>query len=116
MYRNSGKIIKLIANIFFFIGIGVSVIFAFAFLVTAADSWYDEEFFIMLACLSFFLGPVVSYLANLLLYGFGELIENTSMMKNTTNTINGRLDKIEDELNKGKKSNKEEKYEVVRYS
>ena len=70
MFNNVGGKIKGLAQVLTWIGIAASIIGA---LIQTKTS-------IILAVLTLGLGILFSWLSNLVLYGFGELVENSSII------------------------------------
>jgi hypothetical protein len=78
MYNNVGRTIKFVAKILFGIGIGVSFFIWIALLsVGLADAETAVIFYSLIALVS---GLFISWITSLLLYGFGQLIENTDTL------------------------------------
>ena len=75
MFDNIGGKIKGLASFLTWIGIIASVITGIIFI---ADDAGGMGFLLII------LGPLASWLSSLLLYGFGELIENTSIIAQNT--------------------------------
>ena len=73
MYRNVGGKIKMVAKVYAWIGIVLSVLVGVILLFSGSDS-------ILVALIYIFLGPLLSWLSSLLLYGFGQLIDNTDRL------------------------------------
>ena len=75
MFDNIGSKIKSLAMILFILGVIASFVFAIYFFLIEEG---------ILGVCYLFLGPIVSYLSVLLLYGFGEIITKlTEIEKNT---------------------------------
>ena len=72
MFHNIGGKIKALAKICTWIGIVSSILFG-SFVIF--ESGFDETFFMGL--LIIILGPLSSWIGSFLLYGFGQLIENS---------------------------------------
>lgn len=84
MFDNIGGKIQMVAIISFIAGIISSVICAFEFGRVPTYSYYyssKEYTYTAVFWMFLILGPIVSYLNSLVLYGFGELIEKTSQTK-----------------------------------
>ncbi len=79
MFANIGGKIKAVATVFCWIGIIASIIFAIV--LFSQDNRYVSTILPGILCL--LLGPLLSWLSSIALYGFGELIE--------TNQENNRL-------------------------
>ena len=74
MFENSGSKIKVLAKIMFWVLAVGSVIAALA---AFGGFDFEEPLFYAL----FLGGPLVAYVVNLFLYGFGELVQNVQYMK-----------------------------------
>ncbi len=86
MFENVGRKIKMLAKIMCGIGIGLSVIFAIRMFT------YDARYsvgvrYLILGVVYLVIGPLVSWISSLFMYGFGELIETNSMIAETNTTI-----------------------------
>lgn len=78
MFKNIGGKIKGLASVIAWLGIIVSVVTGVIYMATAFDG-------VGIGFLILVLGSLVSWISSWLLYGFGELIENTSKIaKNIT--------------------------------
>lgn len=96
-FKNSGRRIKTLAKVCFIILIIASVVLAFVFGWAEESSYwgyttytyfYPERFFPILVG-----GPLYAWISSLLLYGFGELIENSKSAKDKASSIDEKLDK-----------------------
>ena len=77
MYGNIGGKIKGLAKAFFIVEAIVAVIAGIALMAS-------DENLIFFGVLSLILGPVVAWVSSWLLYGFGELIDNTRDIERNT--------------------------------
>lgn len=87
MYENIGKSIKTAAKVMFWIGVALS--FGIAFILASLKSFS--------AYLVFFIGIggiVVSWLANCVLYGFGELVDRSMSVDEKMNELLDQMDKV----------------------
>ena len=82
MYNNIDEKIKLLAKIFAWVGIIVSVIFCYIF-------FNEEEGFVGLLILIF--GSLGSWGLSWLIYGFGEMIYKTSEIVRSTRKISHQI-------------------------
>lgn len=87
MFNDCGEKIKNVAKILCWIGVIASIIFALVMFAKADASWRTEDLFKGLGWLFLIAGPIVSFINGLLMYGFGELIENTSSLDTYTKSI-----------------------------
>ena len=78
MFNNVSNKLKVVAKIYFWVMVAVSVICALVFGINYTHSIFRTHNTIN-ACLPIFLigGPACAYVTSLLIYGFGQLIENT---------------------------------------
>lgn len=74
MFTKMGSKIKMLAKVSCWIGIVYSVIFFVMTLIAVGDKTQ-----IMLGFLTLVLGPLLSWIGSFVLYGFGELIENSAV-------------------------------------
>ncbi len=79
MFNNVGAKIKAIAKVAAWIGIAVCLIYGFVMLVSM-------ENMALIGLLIMTVGSLVSWISALVLYGFGELIENSNIIANKKNT------------------------------
>lgn len=79
MFDNAGGKIKAIAKVIAWIGIAVCGIYGFVMLVSVEDM-------ALIGLLVMTVGPLAVWISSLVLYGFGELIENSSIIANKKNT------------------------------
>lgn len=79
MFDNAGGKIKAIAKVIAWIGIAVCGIYGFVMLVSVEDM-------ALIGLLIMTVGPLAVWISSLVLYGFGELIENSSIIANKKNT------------------------------
>ena len=88
MFENPGKKIKVVAQIFFWC---ISIIGSIALIISFAVSEYDTNTNFVLSFLTIVITILLiwlfSWISSLLLYGFGELIENTTDTADYTYTI-----------------------------
>jgi len=77
MFDNIGGKIKALAKVFCWIGIIASVIYAIVNFVASGQT-RNNDGYILAGYMFLFLGPLVSWISSFVLYGFGQLIENTS--------------------------------------
>ena len=73
MFDNIGKKIKMLARIGTWIGIVSSVI---CFIVFVS---IDDDLFLIGLCVAL-LGPLLSWISSFVLYGFGQLVENSDII------------------------------------
>ena len=73
MFDNIGGKIKTLAMVVTWVGIIASVLSSFIFLVI------DDDMFIIGGVVAVF-GSLLSWASSLVLYGFGQLIENTDII------------------------------------
>ena len=73
MFENVGRIIKVVAKVFTWVGIIVSVVAGLIVMFSNEVTPLPGLFIIITGCLG-------SWLSMLTLYGFGQLIENTDIL------------------------------------
>lgn len=89
MFNNVGKKIKGFAKFMFVLNLISWIVITIAlFILYDSVSYKIEAYFLGMAISSLILGPISAVLTSYLLYGFGELIENTAKAaaNNTTNS------------------------------
>ena len=97
MFDNVGKKLQVVAKIYMWIGILISVIVG---IITASDA-QSGGFFIFLLIAVF--GSVGSYLSSLFLYAFGEMVENIASIEDDTGYFRRRtMKKDKDETEAAK--------------
>lgn len=86
LYSNTGRVLKIVAIVIAILET-VAGIFAGLHFLTEAPDYYDYYYYIAFALI---LGtPIVAYIISLVLYSFGELVENTKIIAdNITSTKN----------------------------
>lgn len=92
MFDNIGKNIKELAQILSWLGVIESIILAIVMFVKAGDSYYAEGLFASLGFVFLIVGPIISIINGMLVYGFGELIEkaisiDTKLENNNENRV-----------------------------
>ena len=73
MFENVGEKIKLIAKIILGVEVTISIIAGIALLCI------ESTFFVGIGLALIFLGPPISAVFSLILYGFGELVDNSEL-------------------------------------
>lgn len=76
MYNNIGRKIKALAKVLAWIGIAVSVISGLGMIIASSRSGGAMA---LLGILTMALGSLVSWVSSFVLYGFGELVENSAI-------------------------------------
>ena len=98
MFNNVGAKLKATAKVIVWIGITVCIISGFVMLVSAEDA-------VLIGLLIMTVGSLLSWISSLLLYGFGELIENSQIIADKKNTAflrkNAKDEALEKWRNKG---------------
>lgn len=92
MFDNIGKNIKELARVLCWVGVIVNIILGFVMFAKAGDSYYAEGLFMSLGFVFLIVGPIISIINGMLLYGFGELIEkaisiDTKLENNNENRV-----------------------------
>lgn len=78
MFNNIGGKIKSLASVLAWFGIGFSVIIGIVLIAA------DEELFLV-GLIVAVLGSISSWIGSFLIYGFGELVENSAIIAQKTN-------------------------------
>lgn len=81
MFDNIGKNIKELARVLCWVGVIVNIILGFVMFAKAGDSYYAEGLFMSLGFVFLIVGPIISIINGMLIYGFGELIDNNVEVK-----------------------------------
>ena len=79
MFKNIGGKIKGLAKFICYVGIAISVI-AGIFMIGFGSSSYNGDTMIVMGCVVMIVGSLVSWIDSFFAYGFGELIENTTVI------------------------------------
>lgn len=74
MFENAGGKIKKSAMVFFWLGVIGCIVLAFV----AWDNWWIDTFPIILC---FIAAVVICYVESLIIYGFGQLVEDTQQIR-----------------------------------
>lgn len=86
MYENIGNKIKGLAKFLFIIAAIVFLIIGFVLLSLNGE-------LLAISLILIFFGPLIAWISSWILYGFGQLIENTSIIAQQYNTKNNTLQK-----------------------
>ena len=81
MFDEIGKKIKSLAQILCWVGVIAYIILAIVMFVKAGDSWRTEDLFKGLGWFFLIVGPIISVIEGMLIYGFGELIDSNMDIK-----------------------------------
>ncbi len=92
MFDKIDKNIKDFAQVLCWVGVIASIILAIVMFAKAGDSYYTEGLFTSLGFIFLIVGPIISIINGMLVYGFGELIEkvmsiDTKLKKNKGNRV-----------------------------
>lgn len=92
MFDEIDKNIKGLAQILSWLGVIGNIILAIVMFVKAGDSYYAEGLFTSLGFVFLIVGPIISIINGMLVYGFGELIEkaisiDTKLENNNENRV-----------------------------
>ncbi len=69
MFRDVGRMLKLAGKLLFYVGIGFSVLYG---LFSLLDGWLTGIIIMLI-------GPAFAWVASLVVYGIGEMIENSDI-------------------------------------
>lgn len=89
MYNNIGGKIKMLARVLAWIGIIACFIIGIVLISNDEDT-------VFIGFLTMILGSLVSWVSSFVLYGFGELVENSDILVSNKNKINGSSDERND--------------------
>ena len=85
MFNNIGGKIKGLAKFICWVGIIASIIFGIIIIASATKSFggyrYTDTRTIILGVITIVAGSIISWIGSFVLYGFGELVENSSTIK-----------------------------------
>lgn len=79
MFKNIGGKIKGLAKVICYVGIAISVI-AGIFMIGFGSSSYNGDTMVVMGLAVMIVGSLVSWIDSFFAYGFGELIENTTVI------------------------------------
>lgn len=80
MFKNIGKKIMTLAKVNFWVGAVLCALGGFGTVMEAVDSLYGSTEDAVAGFIIMLLGPLLSWIGSLLLYGFGQLIDNTGFI------------------------------------
>ncbi len=81
MFENIGGKIKVVAKISCWIGIVLSIVYAITLYGQAVEVRNDSGSILFIyATTCLFLGPLGSWIGSFILYGFGQLVENSNIL------------------------------------
>ena len=79
MFSNIGGKIKGLAKVICIVGMAISVV-AGIVMIGFGSSSYNGDTMTVMGCVVMIVGPLVSWIGSFFAYGFGELIENTTVI------------------------------------
>ena len=94
-YENIGNKIKGLAQMAF-------VVEAIAAVITGIALMASDEYLILSGLLVLIAGPIIAWVSSWLLYGFGQLIENSDIIAEEYNRKNEKHEKVVEKNNKHK--------------
>ena len=97
MFSNPGKKLKSLAKLIFWLAIVLNVLLFLGIYVTMVnEAGTDGNIlaFIVFVVLGLLIGALIGWLSSILLYAFGEVIEDIHSMRKQINRIEYRLSKI----------------------
>ncbi len=77
MYNNIGKKIKVLAKVLAWIGIAASVISGLGMIIVSSRAGGAMS---LIGILTMVLGSLLSWVSSFVLYGFGEIVENSALI------------------------------------
>ena len=111
MFDNIGKKIKTLAKVICGIGIVASIIVAIIMFIISSMSYLQSVLFGWLGIIILLLGPLFSWIGCFLLYGFGELIDNSAIIAQQSNSSNQNYNK---KLEKQHKKDTEQRLDSIK--
>ena len=79
MFTNIGGKIKGLAKVICYVGIAISVVAGLG-MIGFGSSSYNGDTMVGMGCVVMIVGSLVSCIGSFFAYGFGELIENTTVI------------------------------------
>lgn len=76
-YKNAGRKIQLVAKAIFVTFSIISVILAIIFFNQSSNTYTLEGVYILLGIICLIGGPLLSWISSLMVYGFGDLVDNS---------------------------------------
>ena len=80
MFTNIGGKIKGLAKVICYVGIAISVVAGVSMIGLGSSSYYNGDTMAVMGCVVMIVGSLVSWIGSFFAYGFGELIENTTVI------------------------------------
>lgn len=99
MFKNIGGKIKELAKVICSVGIAISVI-AGIVMIGFGSSSYNGDAMVYMGFAVMIVGPLVSWIGSFFAYGFGELIENTTVIAELAAKADAEKKKADAEKNK----------------
>ncbi len=90
MYNNIGKKIKVLAKVLAWIGIAASVISGLAMIIASSRVGGPMA---LTGILAMVLGSLLSWVSSFVLYGFGEIVENSALIAGKKESPSGNREK-----------------------
>ena len=78
MFTNIGAKIKFLASILYYVGTGISILFGLIMIFNGLSDIEYQGYLIFLGLLTGVIGWLLSWVSVIILYGFGELVENSA--------------------------------------
>ena len=108
MFNDIGSKIKSLAKIISGVGIVVSLVISiFVFVTLHSTGFIEDEYSIVISIFLIVIGVALSWLATFLLYGYGELIDQTAEIKsflastNDKKIIKAKIEELKEWKDKG---------------
>ncbi len=98
MWNNIGNKIKAVAKIFFWVASGILVVTSIILLAIDRYTWW-------IWLIAMFLSPIIVWLSSLVLYAFGELVQNSTVLANNV-TPKDKPNEVDEKLEKKKRLEK----------
>lgn len=96
MFNNSGKKLKSLAKFIFWLAIILNILIFIGIYLGAVEEIGSGSpiAFVLFIALGVVIGMLVGWLSSIILYAFGELVEDTRSIRKTLNRIDYKLSKI----------------------
>ena len=94
MFKNIGGKIKELAQVICYLGIAISVV-AGIVMIGFGSSSYNGDTMVVMGCVVMIVGSLVSWIGSFFAYGFGELIENTTVIAELATKADAEKNKAE---------------------
>lgn len=87
MFNNIGAKIKFLATILYYVGTGISILIGLIMIFNGLSDIEYNGYFIFLGLLTGVIGWLLSWVSVIILYGFGELVENSAKINHKVSLL-----------------------------